>query len=193
MRIVAGEWRGRRLSAPKGTVTRPTSDRVREAVFSRVDASGGERLRDGVVLDAFAGTGALGLEALSRGFAAATFVETSRRALDALRDNIERCDAGPLCTVAVGDAFRMAREGAIPGSPFALLLLDPPYRIDPAAVTSLLADLAGYGAVGSGALAVWESDAATAVEWPDGYDPMPSRSYGSTAVHMATFCGGAHR
>lgn len=127
MRIVAGAWRGRNLVAPSGDVTRPTADRVRQALFdSLVHASWGgrARLEGAEVLDAFAGTGALGLEALSRGAARAHFIETDRFALGALRANIAACGAGDRCAVMPGSALR-PRAGAACG----LVFLDPPYGL----------------------------------------------------------------
>ena len=127
MRIVAGAWRGRTLAAPRGTATRPTADRVRQALFDRLLHApwGGRACIEGaLVLDAFAGTGALGLEALSRGAAHATFFETDRAALAALRANVAACDAGALCTVLAVDATAPPS----PKAPCRLVFLDPPYR-----------------------------------------------------------------
>ncbi|MFN2259551.1 MAG: 16S rRNA (guanine(966)-N(2))-methyltransferase RsmD [Parasphingopyxis sp.] len=120
MRIIAGEWRGRKLEAPPGDATRPTADRVRETLFSMLASRLGsfEGLR---VADLFAGSGALGLEALSRGAAHCTFVERDRDALAALKANIARL--GARSEVQPRDA---AALGPAP-SPFDLLLLDPPY------------------------------------------------------------------
>lgn len=190
VRIVAGEWKGRRLRAPRGDATRPTSDRVREAVFSSLLSLKGADLDGTAVLDAFAGTGAMGLEALSRGAGTATFVENSRGALGALRANIAQCGAGERAVVVAADAFRLASTDALPGGPFGLLLLDPPYRMDAAAVTSLLSDLARLGAVRTGAVAVWEHDSAAEARWPEGFEQAGSKRYGSTAVDWAVFEGG---
>src|SRR5271170_6416993 len=102
MRIVAGEWRGRSLLAPSGTTTRPTADRVRQALFDMLmhaPWAGRSVIEGASVLDLFAGTGALGLEALSRGAARAVFVERDRAALTSLRANVEACRAGDRCTV----------------------------------------------------------------------------------------------
>ena len=127
MRIVAGEKGGRRISAPRGAVTRPTGDRVREALFSILGDIGGAE-----VLDAFAGSGALGLEALSRGAATATFWDTSTTALRALRSNIEALDYGERATVLHRDARRQMAADAAAGRRYNLILLDPPYRMLPA-------------------------------------------------------------
>lgn len=122
MRIIAGQWRGRPLVAPKGTDTRPTADRTREALFSMLVSRLGsfEGLR---VLDLFAGSGALGLEALSRGAAHCTFVEQDSAALDALKGNIAKLGAGPQSDVR---AQSVTALGPAP-APYDLLLLDPPY------------------------------------------------------------------
>jgi len=120
MRIIAGRWRGRRLKTLRGRDVRPTSDRVREAWMSAL----GERVAGARVVDLFAGSGALGLEALSRGAASVVFVERARGALGALRANIELLDAGPECTVAERDVFRFLESVS---EPFDVALADPPY------------------------------------------------------------------
>ena len=125
MRIVAGAWRGRTLIAPAGQTTRPTADRVRQALFDMLlHASwGGRDVVEGArVLDAFAGTGAFGLEALSRGAAHATFMEHDRAALAALRANVAACRAGERATVLAADVLT-----APAGAPCGLVFLDPPY------------------------------------------------------------------
>lgn len=125
MRIVAGAFRGRALRAPAGAATRPTAERVRQALFDMLMHApwGGRDLLAGArVLDGFAGTGALGLEALSRGAAAATFFETDRAALAALRANIAACGTEAHARVVPRDVTRPG-----PGSPHDLVFLDPPY------------------------------------------------------------------
>jgi 16S rRNA (guanine966-N2)-methyltransferase len=118
MRVVAGEYRGRRLKAPAGTSTRPTADRVREALFSILgDVSGA------VVLDLYAGSGALGIEALSRGAATATFVDSDERATAAVRANLEAL--GAVAQVVRSDAIDFLRRGE--GALYDLVFLDPPY------------------------------------------------------------------
>jgi 16S rRNA (guanine966-N2)-methyltransferase len=153
MRIVAGAWRGRSLAAPAGSATRPTADRVRQALFDMLAHApwAGRQLVEGArVLDAFAGTGALGLEALSRGAAQASFIEQDRAALAALRANIETLGAGERCRVIAGDALRPP-----PGLACGLLFLDPPYggTLLEAAVAAL--DRAGW--IAPGALLIAES------------------------------------
>jgi 16S rRNA (guanine966-N2)-methyltransferase len=127
VRIVAGRWRGRRIKAPAGTRTRPTADRVREAWMSIVQP----RLPGATVLDLFAGSGALGLEALSRGASSATFVELAAASLRALRENIETLGAGAAATVRRADALRFAE--ALPAHVYDVAFADPPYGTGAAA------------------------------------------------------------
>jgi pantetheine-phosphate adenylyltransferase len=122
VRIVAGQWRGRRLEGPRGAGVRPTSDRLRETLFNVL----GPNVAGARVVDAYAGTGALGLEALSRGAAAATFVERDARALAVLARNIAAVGAGNACRIIRGDFLRVA----LPSATFDLVLLDPPYDVD---------------------------------------------------------------
>ena len=144
MRIVAGEFRSRRLVAPAGVDTRPTSDRAREALFAMLADIEGAR-----VLDCFAGSGALGLEALSRGAATCTFVERDRGAVAALRANVESLGVADRCTVRATDVRRSLRADAAAGRQYDLFLIDPPYRmlmdVLPA-LDRLLGDLAPAGA-----------------------------------------------
>jgi 16S rRNA (guanine966-N2)-methyltransferase len=151
VRIVAGAWRGRTLVAPSGQQTRPTADRVRQALFDMLMHAewGGREVIDGaVVLDVFAGTGALGLEALSRGAAWASFIESDPTALRALRANVAACKAEDRTEILAGDALtvtpasRPAQSGRPrPGSDASasLVFLDPPYgdNLVPRALTRL--------------------------------------------------------
>ena len=123
MRIVAGEWRGRKLTAAKGDVTRPTADRMRETLFSILTSRLGsfEGLR---VADLFAGSGALGLEALSRGAAHCLFVEHDRASVAAIRANVDTLGAAQRATIDAGSVMHLAAAR----EPIDLLLLDPPYR-----------------------------------------------------------------
>lgn len=180
MRIVAGTHRGRPLVAPKGADTRPTSDRVREAIFSSL-VSQGASLRDARVLDLFCGSGALALEALSRGAACATLVDSSRDALEASRRNVASLGLTAAAAIISRDAFRLVR-GPVAGSPFTLLFLDPPYRIDAARVRQLLEDAAVSGLLAEGATVVYELASGVTVVWPDGFTPVAARTYGGTQV-----------
>jgi 16S rRNA (guanine966-N2)-methyltransferase len=122
MRIIAGQCRGRRLKTPSWTGLRPTSDRLRETLFNIVAA----RVPDARVLDAFAGTGAVGLESLSRGAAQAVFIERDRRATALIADNAELCGLRDRCVI-IRDTVEHALEDHIPNGPFDLVMLDPPY------------------------------------------------------------------
>jgi 16S rRNA (guanine966-N2)-methyltransferase len=123
VRIVAGRWGGRRLATPKGAATRPTADRVREALFSIL----GDSVQGARVLDVFAGSGALGLEALSRGAAAATFVDSSSAAVRAIRANLEAL--GGEAEVRREDAMRFLSASPGKARHYDLVLLDPPYGL----------------------------------------------------------------
>ena len=132
MRIIAGNSKGRRLVSPKGSRTRPTSDRVREAIFSIV----GDLVVDARVLDLYSGTGAMGLEALSRGARKAVFVETDPAALRCLNTNIEMCRCRDRSEVVSRSAI-LYLETIDPGDSFDLVFADPPYRGDLGTLTLL--------------------------------------------------------
>jgi len=123
MRVVAGELRGRRIEAPPGVDTRPTTDKVREAMFNALGSL--DLVRDALVVDLYAGSGALGIEALSRGAARCTFVERDRSALRALRGNLEALDLEGRSRVVAGDALVLA--GGLEAD---IVLADPPYDFD---------------------------------------------------------------
>jgi len=141
MRIIAGQWRGRPIIAPPGATTRPTADRTRETLFSMLTSrlGGFDELR---VLDLFAGSGALGLEALSRGAGGCTFVEQDRAALDALGRNIRTLAADPRSEVRAGSVLALGPAPA----PYDLVLMDPPYGTGAGAVA--LDKLARLGWIG---------------------------------------------
>lgn len=124
MRIIAGQWRGRPLDAPAGTATRPTSDRAREGLFSMLASRLGS-FEDLQVADLFAGTGALGLEALSRGAAHCTFVEKERTALDTLKRNVARLGAAEKADIRA----QAVEHAPPPPRPFDLIMMDPPYGV----------------------------------------------------------------
>jgi len=184
MRIIAGEFKGRALQGPEALGTRPTADRVREALFSHLEArlGGLEGLR---VLDAFAGTGALGLEALSRGAAHCVFVETDPAALTVLRANIGHCGADSRATVRRGNAFVLAARLAT-ADPFDLVLLDPPYRTPAEEVIRLLEALRQEGAIKPGAYIIYEHERRTPPVWPACYDEVHQARYGKTFLSSAS-------
>ena len=176
MRIIAGDFRGHPLVAPRGRATRPTSDRVREALFSILgDVEGLD------VLDLFAGSGALGLEALSRGARHATFVETAHAAVQAIRANVETLDVRARTRLVAGDVRRALREVEASGARIGLVFLDPPYASSDTA--AVLADLDASGALLDGAWIVLEHAART--EPPPGTAARTlrfTRTYGDTAL-----------
>ena len=181
MRIIGGDFRGRRLAnvgkGDAGAHLRPTADRVRESLFNRLAGGFGDPCKGAIVLDVFAGTGALGLEGHSRGAAKAVFVENGRTALCLLNRNIEICRAEDRARVIQRDA----RKPGIPaGDPATLVFLDPPYgkRMGEAALNGLLAG----GWIAPGALIVWEESAAIAP--PEGLRLLDARRYGDTVIHM---------
>lgn len=156
MRIIAGEWRGRRLAAPPGLATRPTGDRTRETLFSMLASrlGGFESLR---VADLYAGSGALGLEALSRGAAHATFVETDPLALKALRANAEALGAGSRADIRPQSALALP-----PAEPFDLILADPPYA--PGSGSGVVAAVAAAGWLAPGGWLAVETESGEAVD-----------------------------
>lgn len=173
MRVVAGSARGRRLVAPSGTTVRPTSDRVREAVFNSLGSMGA--VEGASVLDLFAGTGALGIEALSRGARRCTFIESDPRAMTALRENLTRTDTAGSARVVPGDTISvLSRPEVLGGEGVDLALADPPYAFD--RWGELLELLERIGA----RLVVAESD--SAVKPPRGWRDRRQRSYGDTVV-----------
>jgi len=184
MRIVAGIWRGRVVQAPPGDTTRPTADRVRQALFDMLlhaPWGGHDAIEGARVLDVFAGTGALGLEALSRGAAFATFIEQDRAALATLRANIATLRAADRSAVLAGDALTMPD-----GAPCSLVFLDPPYGAD--LVPRALAHLAGRGWIAPGALIVAETARA---EPPMHADLLAERVHGAARINIwrASACG----
>jgi 16S rRNA (guanine966-N2)-methyltransferase len=140
LRVIAGSARGRRLAAPAGEDVRPTQDRVREAVFSALDARG--FVAGATVLDLYAGTGALAIEALSRGAARALFVERDRRALEVIRANLETTTFAAKARVEVRDVAAFVASRPPREAPFDLVLIDPPYDMTDDAVRDVLHALA---------------------------------------------------
>ena len=178
MRIVGGVHKGRRLTVPSGDAVRPTTDRVREALFSMLTSGryGGDRVRDARVLDAFAGSGALGLEALSRGAAHATFIDNAGTAAAAISANIALLGLDAQSRVIRADSTRP------PPAPAAsdLIFLDPPYHSESA--TAALVALSSAGWIAAHALVVLECDSRTEFTPPGGFAEVVSRRYGRTCL-----------
>ncbi|MBJ3776021.1 16S rRNA (guanine(966)-N(2))-methyltransferase RsmD [Acuticoccus mangrovi] len=184
MRIVGGSHRGTSLVAPRGDRTRPTTDRMRETVFNIIAHRHGEALRDGRVLDLFAGSGALGLEALSRGASFALFVETATEARAAIRRNVEALGALGRTRVWRRDA---TKPGPCPVAPFTLVFCDPPYGhgLGEAA----LAAVADAGWLAPGAIAVLEERADRLPEEIRGFERLDQRTIGDSAIAIFALVG----
>ncbi len=178
---MAGKAGGRRLKVPpKGT--RPTSERVREALFNALEVAG--ELDGSRVLDLYAGSGALGLEALSRGAADAWFVEADRRAADVLRGNVAE--------LRLGGTVRHSSVEAVVAVPssvqFDLVLADPPYAVGAASLGTVLASLHSGGWLTDGALIVIERATRDgAPDWPSSFKPLRDKRYGDTALYWAEY------
>ncbi|MBI3439789.1 MAG: 16S rRNA (guanine(966)-N(2))-methyltransferase RsmD [Proteobacteria bacterium] len=180
MRIVGGKFKGRSIIAPEGRNTRPTSDRAREAVFNVLThAEWSAGLEGRRVLDLFAGSGALGFEAISRGAAFALFVETDAAARGALRDNIEALGLFGATRIHRRDATDLGAKPAGLGDPFDLVFLDPPYHrgLGEAA----LSRLASGGWIAAGAIAAFECAADETPAAP-GFEMLDTREYGAAKV-----------
>lgn len=154
MRIVAGSLKGRTINAPEGEGTRPTTDRVREALFSSLYSLRGG-FEGAVVLDAFSGSGALGIEALSRGAELAVFYENDAKAVRVLRKNLEGCKLDSKVARIVQRDVLKATPTA-PGRPFDLVFLDPPYAYDSAAVLGMVSQMRDAGSIADDAIIVYE-------------------------------------
>lgn len=182
-RIIAGTAGGRRISVPEGRNTRPTSDRAREALFSSVQSDLGSL--DGVrVMDLYAGSGAIGLEALSRGAAHALLVEADRRAAQVLRGNIQTLGLPGARLVA--DRVERVVGADNTGDPYDLVVADPPYAVTDAEVAGMLADLVGRGWLAEDAVVVVErSKRGAEPSWPEGLERDRSRGYGEAVLWYA--------
>jgi 16S rRNA (guanine966-N2)-methyltransferase len=174
MRVVAGRYKGRRLVAPRGPATRPTADRVKEALFSIL----GDRVAGASVLDLFAGSGALGIEALSRGAAGATLVDDDPAAIAAIRRNCEGVDGAE---VVRADARRFLRSARAASRQYDLVLVDPPYRLAGGLSRELGEAVAAV--LAPGGLVVSESDRRTPLDLPP-LDRTDERRYGDTLIRL---------
>lgn len=180
MRIVGGEFRGRPLATPRTGAIRPTSDRTREAVFNVIAHRYPEKLEGGRVLDLFAGTGALGLEALSRGASACVFIEESAEGRGLIRDNVEAFGLQGRTKIFRRDATRLGDIGTI--SPFDLVFADPPYGRGLAEPALHSARAGGW--LSPGALIVLEEAAAAPFSPGDGFVIADERPYGETVMRF---------
>ncbi|MBN9669094.1 16S rRNA (guanine(966)-N(2))-methyltransferase RsmD [Roseibium aggregatum] len=186
MRIVAGRFKGAALSAPKSQATRPTSDRLRETIFN-ILAHGLDVDLDGVrVLDLFAGTGALGFEALSRGARHCTFIEEGTEVRGVIRRNMESLGLNGVAKIFRRDATRLGAAGTI--EPFALAFADPPYGRELG--EKALASAAAGGWLKPGAICVLEERASAEVTVPDGFEELDRRQAGDSQVVFLRYCPG---
>lgn len=180
MRIVGGKFSGRSIVAPKGTATRPTSDRTRESLFNILSHREDFSLEGARVIDLFAGSGALGFEAMSRGAEWCLFVETDAAARGAIRDNIEALGLFGATRLHRRSATALGAKPAGVGPPFTLAFLDPPYRkglIEPA-----LSTLRSGGWLATGALAVAEQAKDESPAAAEGFEEIDRRLYGDTQI-----------
>lgn len=181
-RIIAGQARGRRLQVPPGTTTRPTSDRAREGLFNSLQSL--LELDGARVLDLYAGSGALGLEALSRGAGSVTLVEDDPQAVAVLRRNVEQLRLGGAYVLAQPVERFLAVD---PEPRYDLALLDPPYELDVVPVLGQLAPWLAPRAV----VAVERRSRAGALAWPAAYEPVRERRYGEATLWYALLASGS--
>ncbi|CAM5389678.1 16S rRNA (guanine(966)-N(2))-methyltransferase RsmD [Streptomyces abikoensis] len=175
-RVIAGTAGGRRLAVPPGTGTRPTSDRAREGLFSTLESLLGT-LHGARVLDLYGGSGAVGLEALSRGAAHALLVEADARAVRTIRENV-RAVGLPGAEVRAGKAEQIV-AGPAPAAPYDVVFLDPPYAVTDQALREILLTLRTGGWLAEDALATVErSTRGGEFPWPDGFEALRARRYG---------------
>ena len=180
MRIIAGTFRGKALLSPTDESIRPTSDRAREAMFNILASRIGVHLDGLKVLDLFAGTGALGLEALSRGAASAVFVDIGAEARGIIRDHVEAFGAGGITKRLRRDATEIGFAGTM--GPFDLVFLDPPYG--KGLGEKALASLAAGGWLAKDATIVLEEGAEVPLDLPPGFAVDDRREYGAAAVYF---------
>jgi 16S rRNA (guanine966-N2)-methyltransferase len=180
MRIVAGRFRGTALAAPKAQDVRPTSDRVRESVFNILAHGLGVEMEGARVLDLFAGTGALGLEAMSRGASFALFVEEAAEARGLIRRNAESLGLMGATRIYRRDATKLGDVGGM--APFSLVFADPPYGKGLGAAA--LASAAAGGWLTPDAVVMVEESADAEFTPPAGFSPLDSRIYGGTAIYF---------
>ncbi len=185
MRIVAGRFRGASLAAPKDDTIRPTSDRVRESIFNILTHGLGVEIEGARVLDLFAGTGALGLEAMSRGGGFTLFVEESAEACGLIRRNAEALGLIAATRIYRRDATRLGEIGTL--APFSLAFADPPYG---KGLSELALHAAATGAwLSSDAIMVLEESAEAEFTPPGGFELLDQRIYGGTAVYFLRWTG----
>jgi 16S rRNA (guanine966-N2)-methyltransferase len=186
LRVIAGSAGGHPLLAPRGGRARPTTDRVKESVFGALGAGDDDRFAGVAVLDLYAGSGALGIEALSRGARVAVLVDRDRPAADACRRNLASTHLRDRARVRCSTVAAFLSAGPPAEAPFGLVFLDPPYETDPAEIAHVLGVLSGPGWLVPGARAVVERGAGAALDPPVGWSSGWERGYGDTLVTVLT-------
>ncbi|WP_020615336.1 16S rRNA (guanine(966)-N(2))-methyltransferase RsmD [Paenibacillus daejeonensis] len=185
MRVIAGEAKGRPLKAVPGVNTRPTTDKVKEAIFSMI----GPYFEGGQALDLFAGTGGLGIEALSRGMARAVFIDLDRQSIEVVRRNIEAAGMSSRAEIYKNEASRAIKLLEKRGMQFELVFLDPPYKMKEA--DKLMREMADRGLLAPGAVIVVEHDARHAYSDTVGDFRLRRQAlYGDTAVTVYDYAEG---
>lgn len=186
MRIVGGKWKGRAIEAPDGRgTTRPTTDRTREAIASSILASRGLDLSESRVLDAFAGSGAMGFELLSRGALYATFVDKDKKTCDRIKRTAQSLGVSTSeMSVICGDTARLAESSQLFGDPFDVVFLDPPYAVEAEVVAKLLKDLAQLGSLTKDAVVVYEHSHKSDSVSLDDFVLSKSKRYGIAQVDL---------
>lgn len=185
MRIIGGKFRGRSIIAPKGVTSRPTTDRTRESLFNILSARDDVAFEGARIIDLFAGSGALGLEAMSRGGAWCLFVETDAAARGAIRDNVEALSLFGVTRIHRRSATDLGPKPAGVGPPFTLAFLDPPYRkglAEPALKT-----LAQGGWLAKNATVVVEQARDEARPQAEGFTEIDNRQYGDTQITIYSY------
>jgi 16S rRNA (guanine966-N2)-methyltransferase len=183
MRIVAGEFGGRRLLVPKGRDIRPTSDKIRGAIFNSLRSRGA--VTDANVLDGFCGTGALGLEALSQGALGCTFIDSAKNSLDLAKENVAALGVENRCQFRLKELAKIG-QNTDSNNKFSLVFLDPPYNKN--LLLPALTALETGGWLAPEAIVVLESEKSTSGEFPNTYVLLDSRIYGDTKV-VTLRCG----
>ncbi|MCP4197060.1 MAG: 16S rRNA (guanine(966)-N(2))-methyltransferase RsmD [Proteobacteria bacterium] len=190
MRIISGKAKGKKLLAPPGRKVRPTLDRVREALFSSL----GSRVEGALVLDLFAGSGALGLEALSRGAAYAVFVEQSKPVQEVVRRNISQLGFDAVAKLIAGEATRTLKLLEKRGESFDLVFLDPPYGPSkkpnqPSLLDRTLLEIASKSLLRSAGIVVAEHPRETTLDFPDTLRKLSTKGYGDTGLTVLEWQG----
>jgi 16S rRNA (guanine966-N2)-methyltransferase len=179
MRMIAGKYGRRKLNAPQNNAIRPTSDKIRGAIFNALESLGA--IEDAHVLDAFCGTAALGLEALSRGGAHCTFIDKAKSSLELARSNINALSASTESDLYIGDASKLNFKG----KKFDLILLDPPYHKGLIELT--LNNLIGQSAISSTAHIMCESETGLPMVQNGSFETHSHKSYGDTQITILSY------